>query len=97
MDREQPVPRLDPVSNRTIARVILFLGFAGLWCSLVHLLTGRPVTPVPMLVMASGAAAGFACLRKERPFAPNLNGWDEAAVFLGFAAFAQIVMRMTGF
>jgi hypothetical protein len=96
MGREQQAPRLDPASTRAVARVFLFLGFAGLWCSLIHLLTERPVTPVPMLVMASGAAAGFACRRRERPFAAVLNGWDEATAFLGLAAFAQFVVRVTG-
>lgn len=95
MERQQPAPRLDPASTRTVARVVLFLGFAGLWCSLIHLLTGRPVTPVPMLVAASGMAAAFAFLRRERPLAPSLNGWDEAAAFLGFAAFAQVIVRVT--
>lgn len=87
---------LDPASARALARVGLFLGFAGLWCSLIHLLTARPVTPVPMLLMAAGMAAGFAVANRERPFRGSLNRWDEALAFIGLAGLAHAVVRMVG-
>ena len=89
-----PAARLDPASVRTLARFALFLGFAGLWCSLIHLLTARPVTPVPMLLMAAGMAAGFAAAHRERPMAGSLNRWDEAAAFLGLAGLAHAAIRI---
>ena len=87
---------LDPASARALARVVLFLGFAGLWCSLIHLLTARPVTPVPMLLAAAGMAAGFATAQRERPMGASLNRWDEAVAFVGLAGLAHAVVRMAG-
>ncbi|WP_458095916.1 hypothetical protein [Roseomonas sp. WA12] len=87
---------LDSASARALARVGLFLGFAGLWCSLIHLLTARPVTPVPMLLMAAGMAVGFAVANRERPMEGSLNRWDEAVTFVGLAGLAHAVVRMAG-
>ena len=89
-----PAARLGPDSVRALARAAFFLGFVGAWCALMHLLTGRPVTPVPMLLMGAGAATGFAVATGERPLAASLNRWDEALSFLGLAALAHAAMRL---
>ncbi|WP_338663620.1 hypothetical protein VQH23_00335 [Pararoseomonas sp. SCSIO 73927] len=94
--RRNSTARLDPSSVRTLARFTLFLGFAGLWCAVVHLITARPVTPVPMLVTAAGVAAGFAAANRERPGAGSLNRWDETAGFLGLAGLANALVRAVG-
>jgi hypothetical protein len=94
VDSERPVQRLDPASIRAVARVFLLLGFVGLWCSLIRLLTGRPVTPLPMLMAAAVTAAVMAVGRREWPLAPSLNGWDEAVAFMGFAALSHVVMQL---
>jgi putative transposase len=52
-----------------------------LWCSLIHLLTERPVTPVPMLMTAAVTAAVTAVGWREWPLARSLNGWDEAVAW----------------
>ncbi|MCR0981512.1 hypothetical protein [Roseomonas populi] len=93
---ESSAARLDPASVRTLARFFLFLGFAGLWCALIHLITARPVTPVPMLVTAAGVAAGFAAAHREWPMAGSLNRWDEAMGFIGLAGLANALARMAG-
>ena len=61
--------------------------------ALIHILTARPVTPVPMLVMASLVAVGYAVSIRERPLAASLNRWDEAITFVGLAALARVVVR----
>ncbi|MBP0492079.1 hypothetical protein [Roseomonas indoligenes] len=91
-----PAARLDPASVRTLARFFLFLGFAGLWCAVIHLITARPVTPVPMLVTAAGMAAGFAAANRERPGAESLNRWDETVAFIGLAGLANALVRASG-
>ncbi|WP_156963953.1 hypothetical protein [Muricoccus aerilatus] len=93
MAKEPELLRDDPASARAVARVGLIGGFIGAWCTLIHILTARPVTPVPMLVMASFVAAGYAVANRERPLAASLNRWDEAVTFLGLAALAQVVVR----
>ncbi len=93
MSREPGFLAHDPASAQAVARVLLVGGFAGAWCTLVHLLTGRPVDPAPILVAAAIVAAGHAVARRERPVAPSLNRWDEALAFLGLAALATGVGR----
>lgn len=83
---------LDAESLRAVVRVVMFLCFCGLWCALIHLITARPVTPVPMLLMAAGMAVAFAVSHRERPLAASLNRWDEAMAFLGLAALARMVV-----
>jgi len=94
MTREAEFLRHDSTSMQAIARVFLVGGFIGAWCTLIHILTARPVTPVPMLLIASFVAVGYAVSNRERPLAPSLNRWDEAVTFLGLAALAQAVVGM---
>ena len=93
MAKEPEFLRDDPASAQAVARVGLVGGFIGAWCTLIHILTGRPVTPVPMLVMASFVAVGYAVCNRERFLAASLNRWDEAITFVGLAALAQVVVR----
>lgn len=85
--------RGDPASAQALARVGLAGGFIGAWCTLVHILTARPVTPVPMLVVAAFVVLGYAVANRERPLAASLNRWDEAITFVGLAALARVVVR----
>ena len=89
-----PAARLDRNSVRALARTVLFAGFVGAWCALIHLLTGRPVTPVPMLLVGAGAALGFAVAGGERPLSASLNRWDEALSLVGLAALANAAMHL---
>ena len=94
MAEEPGFLRDDPASAQALARVGLVGGFIGAWCTLIHILTARPVTPVPMLIVASCVAAGYAVANRERPLAASLNRWDEAVTFVGLAALARIVVRV---
>ncbi|WP_140885166.1 hypothetical protein [Muricoccus nepalensis] len=93
MAKEPEFLRDDPASAQAVARVGLVGGFIGAWCTLIHILTARPVTPVPMLVMASFVTVGYAVSNRERFLAASLNRWDEAVAFAGLAALAQAIVR----
>ena len=82
---------MDPASARAVTRVLLFLVFAVAWCGLIHLATGRPVTPVPLLMAAFAAAIAFALRQRDRPWGEVLNHWDEALAFLGLASLARLL------
>ena len=93
MDREPKFLQHDPMSAQAVARVGLVSGFIGAWCTLIHIMTARPVTPVPMLVMAAFVAVGYAVSNRERPLAASLNRWDEAVSLVGLAALERVVVR----
>jgi hypothetical protein len=57
----------------------------------MHMLTAKPVTPAPMLMLAAATAAGFGFARREPISGPTLNHWDEAAAFLGCASLSRMV------
>lgn len=93
MTEEPEFLQNDPLSAQAVARVGLVGGFIGAWCTFIHIVTARPVTPVPMLIIASVVTAGYAISHRERPLAASLNRWDETIAFVGLAALAQVVVR----
>lgn len=74
-------------------RVGLCCCFAIVWSLLIRLLTGGPVTPVPVLLLAAGMTAGLAAAYGEHPMTSRLNRWDEAVALVGVAALISSIIR----
>jgi hypothetical protein len=81
---------LDAESAQTCRRLIACCALLPLWAAA---LSPHAVWSGVALLAGGCAmvAAAMALLRGERPFAPSLNRWDEAATLLALHALARLL------
>jgi hypothetical protein len=81
--------RLDRDSAATLVRFTLCMLMVLAWYAAWRWGGGHGASLMMMAGAAQLSIAVVACLRRERPLAPSLNRWDEAAAWLGIAFLAR--------